>query len=524
MNLLPYPGGEARLHEGQCSLPEAVTVENGGFQDWCTAAFLARTGLRTGQSAVTLSLRRDDALPDEGYRLRVQPERIGVTAKTERGVVWALTTAFQLLCGGAIPCCELEDCPRFPHRGVHLDCARHFFPAKTVLELLEGMSLAKLNVFHWHLSDDQGWRIESKRFPRLQEVSGAYYTQEEISEVVEYARVRGVEIIPELDMPGHMLGLLAAYPEYSCTGKKVSLATFGGIYQTILCPGKEETFRFLAELLDELVPLFPGPRFHIGGDEAPKTSWSECPHCRARMEAEGITDLNDLQGYFTRRVREMLKKYGKQAICWNETLLAANAPEDVQIQYWTLQHRRAMEPFIEKSGKWIYSDMFELYLDYPHSMTSLRKVYHTVPHLGKWSCTERDGLLGMECCLWTEHITDGKKLEEMLFPRVWALAELCWSGTRSDGDFEERLSALLSGCLSGPFASAPQESWNPKGKARREEALAYFRSMNAGMSDEVREQTVQATKPNQEFAQSFMQKFFEPTDLPFLLGDMMKKK
>jgi hexosaminidase len=524
MHLIPYPSGTVQLFDGVCRLPDRIAIKNEGFQDWCITAFLTRTGVQVGQSGFTVFLRRDDTLPAEAYRLRIQPESITVTAHSEQGVIWALTTAVHLLQNGRLPCCEIEDRPRYPHRGVLLDCARHFFPVETVKRVVEGMSLAKLNVLHWHLSDDQGWRIESKRFPKLHEVSGAFYTQQEVQELVEYARNRGVEVVPELDMPGHTTGILAAYPAYSCTEKQVSPASTGGIYPTVLCPGKEETFHFLEELLDEIIPLFPGPRFHIGGDEAPKINWAACPHCRARMRAEGLTELSDLQGYFTRRVQSILKKHGKQAVCWNETLLAANAPEDVQIQYWTLQHRRAMEPFLRRGGQWIYSDMFELYLDYPYSMTSLKKVYHTIPHLGKAPCSQKDGLMGMECCIWTEHITDSKTLEQMLFPRAWAMAELCWSGTRSDRDFEERLSAMLSERLASAVHVAPKESWNPKGKARRQEALAYFKNMNAGMSEDVRKQTVQSTNPNREFARSFMRKFFQVSDLPFLLGAMKKSK
>lgn len=524
MHLLPYPSGTVQPFDGICKLPNRIAVKNEGFQDWCITAFLTRTGIPVGQSGFVVFLRREDMLPAEAYRLSVQPESITVNAQSEQGVIWALTTAVHLLRNGRLPCCEIEDRPRYPHRGVLLDCARHFFPVETVKRVVEGMSLAKLNVLHWHLSDDQGWRIESKRFPKLQEISGAFYTQQEIRELVEYARDRGVEVVPEVDAPGHATGILAAYPAYSCTKKQVPLASTGGIYPAVLCPGKEETFHFLEELLDEILPLFPGPRFHMGGDETLKINWETCPHCRARMQAEGLTDLNDLQGYFTKRIQSILKRHGKQAICWNETLLAANAPEDVQIQYWTLQHRRAMEPFLRRGGQWIYSDMFELYLDYPYSMTSLQKVYHTAPHLGKALCSQKDGLLGMECCLWTEHIADGKTLEQMLFPRALALAELCWSGARSDQDFVERLSAMLSEKPAAAVSVAPKENWNPKGRARRQESLAYFKNMNEGMSADVRKQTVQSANPNREFARSFMRKFFRASDLPFLLGAMIKSK
>ncbi len=385
------------------------------------------------------------------------------------------------------------------------------------------MSLAKLNVLHWHLSDDQGWRIESRKFPRLQEVSGAYFTQDEIRDVVQYAALRGVEIIPEIDLPGHTSGILAAYPEYSCSGEHVKLAACGGIYPVILCAGQEKTFRFLKELLEETADLFPGPRFHIGGDEAPKSEWGKCPHCKARMRELGITGYEDLQADFSRRVSDILKSLGKQTICWNETLRAKTPPEDIQVQYWTLQYRDAMEDFASKGGKWIYSDMFELYLDYPHSMTSLKKLYHTNPHLGKRTVTDKDGLIGMEGCLWTEHIEEPGRLENLLFPRAFALGEICWCGARNYEELLTRLDAQLGGPLYQGIHITEKDWWDPKGAARRKEAVSFFTAINSGMSDDVREQTVESAAPNREFAQSFMNKLFHPLDMPFLLTAMRKK-
>ncbi len=522
LNIIPYPSRTVQINGGVCVLSEMLHVEENEFSDWCAAAFVERTHIRRGESKLSLRLQRDASMEDEAYKLEIRPASLYVTASSEQGVIWALTTAANLLDGNTIPCCVIEDAPRYPHRGIHLDCARHFFPIETVKRVVEGMSLAKLNVLHWHLSDDQGWRIESKQYPMLHQVSGDYYTQDEIRALVEFARIRGVEVIPEIDMPGHTAGILAAYPELSCSGKTVSLAASGGIYPIILCPGKEETLLFIEKLLREIIPLFAGPRFHIGGDEAPKTEWAKCPHCQRRMQAEDISNLQQLQGWFTARVKQILERHGKQAVCWNETLLAANAPQNIQIQYWTLQHRAAMEPFIQKGGQWIYSDMFELYFDYPYSMTPLKKVYSIAPHFGKSDCSKGNGLLGMECCLWTEHVAESSILEQLLFPRSWAVAELCWCGKRDYAEFVKRLRAALAGAAGNAVRFAPDEKWDPRGKARRQDALAYFTKMNSAMSSEVRAQTVENTAPNKEFAQSFMTKFFRVSDLPFLLVTMMK--
>ena len=534
-DIVPGINGSAEFSHGQMILPRTFHLINTQFEPWCTEAFRERTGTETehteaepeaavSSSLPALELSRVPGLPEEGYRLTIRESGIRVEAGTERGVIQALTTAACLLNNGRFPCCRIEDAPEYPHRGVMLDCARHFFSAAEVRRVIEGISLAKLNVLHWHLSDDQGWRMESRHFPKLQQVSGDFYTQQEIREIVEYARVRGVEILPEVDMPGHMTALLAAYPQYSCSGKTVTLAKSGGIYPVILCPGKEETYAMLETLLDEIVPLFPGPRFHIGGDEAPKMEWETCPDCRRRMQEQSLADTCELQGYFTGRVTELLKKYGKQAVCWNETLDAACAPRDIQIQYWTLDHRTGMEPFLAQGGRWIYSDMFELYLDYPAAMTPLSKVYQTEPHLGTRTCGKQDGLRGMECCLWTEHIIQNEALEENLFPRVYALAERCWCRKKDYKAFEQRLKSVPGAEVFRNVHCAPEDRWNPQGKARREEALDYFHRMNEGMDPEVRKQTVQASRPSREFGENFMKKFFHPTDLPFLMKAMNTKK
>ncbi len=519
--MIPSVRGTADMQESKCVLSAEVGIEYGGFEPWCADVFLSRTKRRIGGDNI-IFLNQNREIPTEGYEIRIEEHRIELAASTEHGVIWALTSLAVLLVndgnGAAIPCGVITDAPRYRHRGLLLDCARHFFPAEEVKKVIEEISLAKMNVLHWHLTDDQGWRIESKRFPNLHEKSGDYYTQEEIADVCEYARIRGVEVIPEIDMPGHVSSLLAAYPQYSCSGRKVQLAKGGGIFPVILCAGRDEVFDFLDELLGEIAPLFPGSRMHIGGDEAPKNEWKKCPDCRARMKALGLTEWEDLQGYFMTRASEILAKYGKEAICWNETLRAANHPKKMQTQYWTLQHRDTMAGFAAEGGAWIYSDMFELYLDYPYSMTSVKKVYETVPHLGEENVADQPNLLGMEGCLWTEHVTEATRLENLLFPRIYALAEIAWSGNGNYEQFAARLCKFTSSKLHQGISYTEESWWVPTGAERQKEAFGYLASIHSGMSDEVKDQTVESTAPNEEFGRAFMTKFFQPEDMAILMG------
>jgi hexosaminidase len=387
------------------------------------------------------------------------------------------------------------------HRGLNLDCARHFFAADEVKKIVGEMAQARLNTLHWHLSDDQGWRIESKRFPKLQ-ATGPYYTQDEIKSVVDYAGERGIEVVPEIDMPGHTRSILAAYPELSCTGEQVALATAGGIYDVILCPGKEAVFNFLDELLDELCTLFPGPRFHTGGDEAPKTAWTQCPDCKRTMEKEGLKSAAELQGWFTNRVNTLLKKHGKKCVCWNESLEADNLDSDIQIQFWTVNYFDSFRRFAERGGEFILSDMFHLYLDYPEAMLPLKRVFAWTekPVLKTIDFSQYKGFQGVEACMWTEHVTTNQQLEAMLFPRLYAVGE---------GMRPEALPAFLEGAVKRCIAFTPLEDCNPGFLARAKVVKSFMGSMMADVPEDVRKKTVKASAPGKDFAASFMRYFIQ---------------
>jgi len=512
MKLVPYPNGPVSLQDTSRSLP--LNVGHNAFSDTAAATYLKRTGgSQSEEDCVDLILNNN--LAQEEYNLMITDVSVTVEASSEQGAIWGLTTLYVLsLENGNIPLGTIKDKPVYSHRGLHIDCARHFFSYEEVKKVIEGISLAKINKLHWHLSDDQGWRIESKKFPKLQETSKNYFTQEQIKDVVKYAKERGVEVIPEIDMPGHTCGILAAYPEYGCTGEEVELATCGGIYPKILCAGKEEVYTFLNVLLSEICPLFESPYFHIGGDEAPKTAWEDCTECRAMMKKEGLSNMDDLQGYFSRRVADIIKKYGKKPICWDDSLKSHIVPDDVTIQYWNIDRKEQMAAF---KGRFIYSDMFEIYIDYPASMSSLKKMYNVVPDIGGHDYSNDERLLGFEACLWTEHVDNNELFEKRIFPRTYAIAEIGWSKERDYSRFKEGVSVLLKHLKALNISALTITESDPEGKARRNETISYFEKMNSAMTPEIREKTVASAKPSKEFARRFMKKFFKATDLPFLI-------
>lgn len=525
-NIIPKLQHMSLLQGAAFLIPDKITYFLGPFPSWCVQVFLERAGIcgeETGDEEVMLYLKRDEQMEEEEYRITVNSNRITVTAARERGVIHALTTVYRLIEHNRIPSCEISDKPRYSHRGLSLDCARHFFGAGEVKKIIEQLSMAKMNVLHWHLSDDQGWRIESKVFPKLHEISGKYYTQEQIRDVVSYAKHRGVEIIPEIDMPGHVAAMVAAYPMLCCTQEQIPVASGMGIYSDILCAGKESTYEFLEKLLDEICPLFISDRFHIGGDEAPKTRWKECHCCTALMKKLGLENYDDLQGVFSTKVSILLKKHGKHPVIWNDSLKAKKIPENAIVQFWSLQYNRQAEVFAKKEGKWIYSDMFELYLDYPYSMTPIKKVYEIIPHFGSIPVPDGCGPIGLEAAIWCEHIAEEAELERRLFPRIYALAETAWSGMGDYGEFCQRLEREQSRFQAAGVSCTERAWWDPKGRARRQEAIAYMKRMNGSMSKEKKAETVEATKPSPEFGQAFVKQFFKKSDLLFLLPVMLKK-
>ena len=518
LNLIPAPRGSVHMQEGSVKLPETVTVSLGDFAPWCLEAFAARLDghVETAGNGF-ITLKKAD-IAKEGYKLTVTKDGITVEAADESGAVWALTTVTELTAEGeALPIVTIEDAPHYGHRGLSLDCSRHFFTADEVKKVIDQMTRVKLNVLHWHLVDDQGWRIECKTLPLLHETTGTYYTQEEIRSIIEYARVRGMEIIPEIDIPGHTRSMIAAYPHLSCFGEKTELCQFGGIFEKILCPGKDETFEFIEKLLTEVCALFPDDRFHIGGDEAPKTEWKKCPHCKARMEELGLTDYEDLQGYFTKRVVAILKKHGKRAVCWNDVLESKDVDTGNIIQYWTAQHEAPVPAFIERGGKVIFSNMSALYFDYPHGINSLNKVYHYQPVVMGKSYADSPNMLGYEAALWSEQVETPEHLEELLFPRLYAVSEIAWNEAGDYADFEHRAEKKIEIAAKQGVNCMTKDGWNPEGEARVQSAATFIAHMMnpGGIGTPHTDAEREMVRP---VIEKFAQIWFRPQDVP----EMMK--
>lgn len=441
--------------------------------------------------AVTLQLQ--PGYEAEEYLLEVGRQRITVTASTPQAVLHGLRSLQQLVAGGEIPACVVRDKPTFAYRGAMLDVCRHFFPVEDVKTYIDILSLHKINKFHWHLTDDQGWRVEIDSHPELitvgsrrrssdfgqyhfaEEYSG-YFTKDEIREVVAYADDNYIEVIPEFDMPGHTLSVLAAYPELSCKGKPLEVGTKQGIFDDILCAGNDDSLKLVFDVLGEMIELFPGRYFHIGGDEAPKVRWKNCPKCQARMKELGLKDEEELQGWFVLQAVDFLKKHGKTAIVWNESLNSGMMPNDIIVQRWMDKKDRSVE-FANKGGKMIVSEFYYYYCDYPYGMTSLKKTYSLDPYIKGLTEAGKKNVYGVECPIWVEYIRDFDKLSYMCFPRFWAVAEAGWT-KRANMDynsFEERFEALRPMLEEMGIKPAPRSDWNPNFLQSLKELRQFFK-------------------------------------------------
>ena len=415
----------------------------------------------------------DKSLPAEGYELNVDGEGIEVRASQFPGFLYALQSLEQLLPAAVygtepapdaaweVPCVKIADAPRFAYRGMHLDVARHFFSVDEVKRYIDVMAIHKLNTLHWHLTDDQGWRIEIKRYPELTAVGsirkatvvrkewgtydgtpyGGFYTQDEIRDVVKYAADRGVTVIPEIDLPGHMLAALTAYPELGCTGGPYEVWGRWGVADDVLCPGREKTFEFLEGVLTEVMELFPSEYIHIGGDECPKVRWEKCPRCQAKIRQLGLKDDGEhtaehyLQSYVTDRIGKFLAQHGRRIIGWDE-ILEGRAPSDAVVMSW-----RGSEGGIAAAKLGhdvIMTPNSHFYFDYYQSLDTdaepfgiggyipMEQVYSYDPAFPELTPEQQKHILGVQANLWTEYVLSDEHLEYMLLPRLAALSEVQW--------------------------------------------------------------------------------------------------
>ena len=396
----------------------------------------------------------------EGYHMVVTPNEIQITALTEAGLFYALQTLRQLMPvefgqekkldinSIEIPCVRISDKPRFTWRGMNLDCCRHFMQVEFVKRYIDLLAYHKMNVFHWHLTEDQGWRIEIKKYPELTKVGawrkeddgsiyGGYYTQDQIREVVAYAAERYITVVPEIEMPGHSVAALAAYPQLSCTGGPFEVEKRWGVFNDIYCAGNDSVFIFLQDVLTEVMDLFPSKYIHIGGDEAPKVRWEACPKCQVRMKSENIKSEEELQGYFNQRIEKFLNAHGRQLIGWDEILEGGLAPGS------TVQSWRGMEGGIEAAMQGhdaIMSPTSHCYFDYSTTSTNLENVYSFEPVPAELPADKRHHIIGAECCMWTETAPQDV-IDSRVFPRLCALCEVMWSDPtgRNFKEFQGRM-------------------------------------------------------------------------------------
>ena len=418
-------------------------------------------------------------LGEEGYALSVKLGEIKIQAPAAAGVFYGVQTLLQLLppeifstarvsgVTWTIPAVQIEDQPRFKWRGFMLDVSRHFLNKDEIKRTLDSMAWHKLNVFHWHLVDDHGWRIEIKKYPRLTEIGawrknigfeldknestaygpdgryGGFYTQADIREIVAYAQSRHITIVPEIELPGHSTAALAAYPELSCTGGPFDMDLSAGIFNGIYCAGNEQAFKFLEDVLTEVFQLFPGDYIHIGGDEVPKNNWQHCEKCQARIKAEGLKNEEELQSYFIRRIEKFINAHGRKLIGWSE-IMQGGLAQDATVMDWNgggAEAANSGHDVVMACQEFTYYCYYQS-LDRPPKLKAARrylpldKAYSFNPILAGLKPAAEAHVLGVEACLWTVFFASMHEVEEMSYPRLCALAEISWS-PKSSGNFDE---------------------------------------------------------------------------------------
>ncbi len=410
---------------------------------------------------------------EEAYALTVGARGAAIHAASSRGALWGVQTLLQLLEPAAgdttsrtvlgreagrraaaeavvwqFAPARVDDAPRFPWRGSLVDVGRHWLPVRDIERHIDLLARHKMNVLHWHLTEDQGWRIEIRRYPRLTAIGawrterdgtryGGYYTQRDVRHVVEYARRRGVTVVPEIEMPGHSSAALAAYPNLGCTADTIAVPNSWGVFADIYCAGKEETFTFLFNVLDEVMDLFPSPIIHIGGDEAPKDRWKQCASCQAVMKREGLADEEALQSWFIGRVAAHVAKRGRRVIGWDEVLDGPYIAGGLVQSWRDSSYTRAA---VSRGHDVVASPNAFTYINQPANQVPLASVYGFDPVPPGFDAAAARKVLGGEVTLWSEHITSGANLELMALPRLAAFAEILWSAAPRDlPAFERRL-------------------------------------------------------------------------------------
>ena len=479
-NIIPTPN-EQTINNGFMEIensPEIITESN--FNSAATLfknaiKKLDLTSKKTTKNRINFSL--NEKLNEEEYILKINTDQINIEASTETGAIFGFQSLYQLmnlnLKNGVVKLQNqvIKDSPRFKYRGMHLDVGRHMYPVAFIKKYIDGLAMLKFNNFHWHLTEDQGWRIEIEKYPELNNIGsyrdstlighytdkpwqfdktryGGYYTKKEIKEVVRYAEGRGINVIPEIEMPGHSQAAVSSYPEFGCTGEQVGVAPLWGVFKEIYC-SKNETFDFLEDIIDEVVELFPSKYIHIGGDEAPKTNWKACGNCQNVIEREGLKDEYELQSYFITRMEKYINSKGKQIIGWDEILEGGLAP-NATVMSW-----RGISGGIEAAKmnhEVIMTPNAVCYLDHYQAKdtkneplaiggyTPIEEIYNYEPIPSELDKSLHKYIIGAQGNVWTEYMKTSDHVEYMVFPRILALSEVVWADNRpSFEDFEKKV-------------------------------------------------------------------------------------
>lgn len=468
MNIIPAVNGTYNLSAGEFVLPHKIR-----FNKTCAAVqvFFERLN-RIGEYALSVGDGADIELrlsPAEyEYKLEITGNKIVLSYSREEGLNLGLTTLFQLVAfgKGKIQCAVICDSPEYKVRSLMLDVCRHFFGVEEVKKVIEQCALLKFNRLHLCLSQDQGYRLESKRFPLLNEISsyrrlspqdplvtagkakpgeryGGFYTAEEVKELVAYAAARGMEIVPELNVPGHMSAILAAYPQFTCSGKPLLVKGTFGVHERIMCAGNGEAYEFLCALLDEICDMFPSSYISLGGDEAPKSEWKNCPKCREELKKRGLENFSALQTDIINGLIRYLKERGKTAIVWNESAIGGNLDKSAVVQYWLVNDDDGyIKEEIKRGRKFLLSDMNRLYFDYSYAEIPMRSTLKYEPEIGGVKIP-KEQTEGIEATMFTEWTPQNEDIERMLYPRLLAAAECCATDSKNADEFMERAKRFL---------------------------------------------------------------------------------
>lgn len=492
-HLVPLPK-QLTPQEGQFTLKKGMSIVTADAAFVPVATMLSErfqavsgwpVNLKSGTASSGIIFVMDQQLGDEAYRLVVTSKKIEIAAKTGKGAFYGLQTLLQLMppqiygdqpsaAAWTVPNCAIEDEPRFGYRGLMLDVGRHYFTVAEIKKYINLMAIYKLNMFHWHLTEDQGWRIEIKKYPLLTKISsvrkestvghysdkkfdgkpyGGFYTQEEVKEIVAYAASKYITVIPEIEMPGHSQALLAAYPQFGANPDKIyQVGTKWGVSDDVLFP-REETFAFLEDVLTEVMDLFPSQYIHIGGDECPKTQWKESNFCQDLIKKLGLKDEHELQSYFIRRIDKFISSKGRKLLGWDEILEGGLSP-NATVMSWRgtvggVEAARQGHDVVMSPNSFMYLDYYQADpRTEPIAIGGnlpLSKVYSFEPYLPELSTEEAKHVIGIQANLWTEYVKDLAYAEYMTYPRVMAMAEVAWSPKESKNyaQFKTRVKGQL---------------------------------------------------------------------------------